>query len=56
MGVTGPARPAQQPPPAAPARARNGFGVAALVIGVASLVAGISFILFPWPWPAGWWA
>jgi len=46
MGVTQPELPAQ-PLPAAPARARNGLGVAALVIGVASLVAGISFILFP---------
>jgi hypothetical protein len=33
--------------PTAPARARNGLGVAALVIGVASLVAAISFLLFP---------
>lgn len=46
MGVTQPELPAQ-PLPAAPARSRNGLGVAALVIGVASLVAGISFILFP---------
>jgi membrane-bound ClpP family serine protease len=46
MGVTEPAGPVQAPT-AAPARARNGLGVAALVIGVASLVAGISFILFP---------
>ena len=46
MGVTQPAQPAQ-PPPASPARPRNGLGVAALVIGVASLVAGISFVLFP---------
>jgi uncharacterized protein DUF4190 len=46
MGVTEPVLPAQ-PAPAAPARARNGMGVAALVIGVASLVAGISFVLFP---------
>jgi hypothetical protein len=38
------------PPPvtATPAvRPRNGLGVAALVIGVASLVAAISFTLFP---------
>jgi uncharacterized membrane protein YccC len=33
--------------PAALARPRNGLGVAALVIGVASLVAGISIVLFP---------
>jgi membrane-bound ClpP family serine protease len=46
MAATQPATPA----PAldsAPARPRNGLGVAALVIGVASLVAAISFILFP---------
>jgi hypothetical protein len=30
-----------------PARPRNGLGVAALVLGVASLVAAISFVLFP---------
>ena len=41
-----PAQPAQ-PLPTAPARSRNGLGVAALVIGVASLVAAISFLLFP---------
>jgi hypothetical protein len=29
------------------ARPRNGLGVAALVVGVASLVAALSFILFP---------
>jgi hypothetical protein len=28
-------------------RQRNGFGVAALVLGVASLVAAVSFLLFP---------
>jgi uncharacterized membrane protein len=46
MAATQPASPA----PAldtAPTRPRNGLGVAALVIGVASLVAAISFILFP---------
>ena len=32
-------------PPAA--RPRNGLGVAALVLGVASLVAAVSFVLFP---------
>jgi len=47
MGVTQPAQPAPIPPPAASVRPRNGLGVAALVIGVASLVAGISFVLFP---------
>ena len=46
MEATQPAQPAQ-PLPTAPARARNGLGVAALVIGVASLVAAISFLLFP---------
>jgi len=39
------------PPPTAPAqpavRPRNGLGVAALVIGVSSLVAVASFLLFP---------
>lgn len=40
MGVTQPVRPASLRP-------RNGLGVAARVIGVASLVAGISFVLFP---------
>lgn len=44
MAATQPATPA---PATAPARPRNGLGVAALVIGVASLVAAISFILFP---------
>ncbi len=40
---------AAPPPPAPPdeARPRYGAGVAALVFGVASLVAAISFILFP---------
>jgi membrane-bound ClpP family serine protease len=47
MDAMQPAQPAPLPPPTAPARPRNGFGVAALVIGVASLVAGISFVLFP---------
>jgi membrane-bound ClpP family serine protease len=35
------------PATTAPAQPRNGFGVAALVLGVASLVAAISFLLFP---------
>jgi membrane-bound ClpP family serine protease len=39
--------PGPPPPPAASRRPRNGLGVAALVIGVASLVAAISFVLFP---------
>jgi hypothetical protein len=39
MGATEPVYSAQ-PVPADPSRPRNGLGVAALVIGVASLVAG----------------
>jgi hypothetical protein len=46
MAATQPASPAPALS-AAPAQPRNGLGVAALVIGVASLVAAISFILFP---------
>jgi hypothetical protein len=38
------AQPLATPPLARP---RNGLGVAALVVGVASLVAALSFILFP---------
>jgi hypothetical protein len=38
-----PVSPAVRPP----ARPRNGLGVAALVLGVASLVAAFSFVLFP---------
>ena len=45
MATTQPARPT--PLHAAPDRPRNGLGVAALVIGVASLVAAISFFWFP---------
>ncbi len=47
MSTSQPYEPAQ--PPAAPplARPRNGLGVAALVVGVASLVAAVSFVLFP---------
>jgi len=46
MGTTEP--PTSAPPSAYGApKSRNGFGVAALVIGVASLVAVISFVLFP---------
>src|SRR6266702_2421630 len=47
MGATQPVQPGPLPPPAASVRPRNGLGIAALVTGVASLVAGISFILFP---------
>ena len=37
-----------QPPVTPPlARPRNGLGVTALVLGVASLVAALSFVLFP---------
>ena len=36
-----------QPTTPASARPRNGLGVAALVLGVASLVAALSFVLFP---------
>jgi hypothetical protein len=39
-----PTQPAVRPPSA---RSRNGLGVAALVLGVASLVAALSFVLFP---------
>jgi hypothetical protein len=39
-----PVQPAVRPPSA---RSRNGLGVAALVLGVASLVAAFSFVLFP---------
>jgi hypothetical protein len=46
MGTTEPA-PSEQPAPYDAPRSRNGFGVAALVIGVASLIAVISFVLFP---------
>jgi hypothetical protein len=46
MGTTEPA-PSAQPPPYSAQKSRNGFGIAALVIGVASLVAVISFVLFP---------
>src|SRR5947207_11468189 len=40
-----PSQPVEQP--LARPRPRNGLGVAALVIGVASLVATLSFVLFP---------
>src|SRR6266487_4158738 len=46
MGTTEPAY-SPQPLPHTQPRPRNGLGVAALVIGVASLVAAVSFVLFP---------
>jgi hypothetical protein len=46
-GLSQPAQSAPLPPSAAPVRPRNGLGAAALVIGVASSVAGVSFVLFP---------
>jgi membrane-bound ClpP family serine protease len=47
--------PGSAPPFAAPSSARppNGLGVAALVLGVASLVAAVSFVLFPLALPGG---
>jgi hypothetical protein len=39
--------PAQPPVTTPAARPRNGLGVGALVLGVASLVAAVSFVLFP---------
>ena len=47
--------PGSAPPYAAPLSARpaNGLGVAALVLGVASLVAAVSFVLFPLALPGG---
>jgi hypothetical protein len=47
--VSTPQLPGSAQPLAAPPSARpgNGLGVAALVLGVASLVAAVSFILFP---------
>jgi hypothetical protein len=47
MDITQHEQPEPPPPPTASLRPRNGLGVAALVIGVASLVAVISFVLFP---------
>jgi CBS domain containing-hemolysin-like protein len=46
MGTTEPTY-SPQPLPNTRPRSRNGLGVAALVIGVASLVAAVSFVLFP---------
>ena len=47
--------PGPAPQFAAPSSARsaNGLGVAALVLGVASLVAAVSFVLFPLALPGG---
>ena len=46
MATTQPVSPAP-PLQTAPVRPRNGLALAALVLGVASLVAAISFVLFP---------
>jgi hypothetical protein len=48
--LPGSAPPFTAPPSARPA---NGLGVAALVLGVASLVAAVSFVLFPLALPGG---
>ena len=47
--------PGSAPPFTAPSSARpaNGLGVAALVLGVASLVAAVSFVMFPLALPGG---
>ncbi len=47
--------PGSAPPSVAPLSARpgNGLGVAALVLGVASLVAAVSFVMFPLALPGG---
>jgi len=47
MTTPQPSPSAQLPAPPALARPGNGLGVAALVLGVASLVAAVSFTLFP---------
>ena len=44
---------ARPPVAPSPARPRNGLGVSALVLGVGSLVAAISFVLFPLALPGG---
>ena len=46
--------PGSAPPVSAPSSARpgNSLGVAALVLGVASLVAAVSFVMFPLALPA----
>lgn len=38
---------AAQPYATTPTQPKNGMGIAALVLGVASLVAAVSFVLFP---------
>jgi hypothetical protein len=47
--------PGSAPPYTAPTSTRpgNGLGVAALVLGVASLVAAVSFVMFPLALPGG---
>jgi hypothetical protein len=48
MDAAQPSYPPSTPPATRqPVRPRNGLGVAALVIGVSSLVAAVSFLLFP---------
>ena len=47
VNTSQPSQSAQLAVPPAPARQGNGLGVAALVLGVASLVAAVSFTLFP---------
>ena len=47
MSTPQPTQSAQPTAPPAPARPGTGLGVAALVLGVASLVAAASFTLFP---------
>jgi hypothetical protein len=55
MEATEPAY-SEQPRHADPSRPRNGLGVAALIIGAASLVAGLSFLCSRSRCWAGWWA
>jgi membrane-bound ClpP family serine protease len=47
VSTSEPYEPAQRPVTPSLARPGNGLGVAALVLGVASLVAALSFVLFP---------
>jgi membrane-bound ClpP family serine protease len=47
MNTSQPSQSAQLAAPPTTARPTNGLGVAALVLGVASLVAAVSFTLFP---------
>ena len=54
MTTPQPSPSAQLPAPPALARPGNGLGVAALVLGVASLVVAVSFSLFPWACSEGW--